>query len=144
MFLYMMDLGSCLHIVFFLMIRRPPRSTRTDTLFPYTTLFRSRRARECRVAAQACQVVVSNGAGPAMAELPHATLITGGAGYIGIHTVLALRQAWRRVVVLAALSTGTRLVVPDALAFVSGAAGDSALVASLLPAPHVASVIHFP
>src|SRR3546814_18020889 len=33
---------SCYLIVFlFLMIRRPPRSTRTDTLFPYTTLFRS-------------------------------------------------------------------------------------------------------
>src|SRR3546814_15291975 len=40
---------SCLHylvfvrcfLFFFLMIRRPPRSTRTDTLFPYTTLFRS-------------------------------------------------------------------------------------------------------
>src|SRR3546814_4092864 len=31
--------------VFFLMIRRPPRSTRTDTLFPYTTLFRSGQAR---------------------------------------------------------------------------------------------------
>src|SRR3546814_18048491 len=31
---------SCLF--FFLMIRRPPRSTRTDTLVPYTTLFRSR------------------------------------------------------------------------------------------------------
>src|SRR3546814_2739593 len=30
---------------FLLMIRRPPRSTRTDTLFPYTTLFRSRAAR---------------------------------------------------------------------------------------------------
>src|SRR3546814_7258612 len=29
---------------FFLMIRRPPRSTRTDTLFPYTTLFRSLEA----------------------------------------------------------------------------------------------------
>src|SRR3546814_17023902 len=29
-------------VVFFLMIRRPPRSTRTDTLFPYATLFRSR------------------------------------------------------------------------------------------------------
>src|SRR3546814_16711861 len=28
-------------VVFFLMIRLPPRSTRTDTLFPYTTLFRS-------------------------------------------------------------------------------------------------------
>src|SRR3546814_15350464 len=30
-------------VFFFLMIRRPPRSTRTDTLFPYTTLFRSDR-----------------------------------------------------------------------------------------------------
>src|SRR3546814_15298228 len=29
------------YLVFFLMIRRPPRSTHTDTLFPYTTLFRS-------------------------------------------------------------------------------------------------------
>src|SRR3546814_13627763 len=31
-------------LFFFLMIRRPPGSTRTDTLFPYTTLFRSRLA----------------------------------------------------------------------------------------------------
>src|SRR3546814_11607861 len=31
-------------LFFFLMIRRPPRSTRTDTLFPYTTLFRSSAA----------------------------------------------------------------------------------------------------
>src|SRR3546814_20044751 len=31
----------CSGIFFFLMILRPPRSTRTDTLFPYTTLFRS-------------------------------------------------------------------------------------------------------
>src|SRR3546814_16887392 len=38
----------------FLMIRRPPRSTRTDTLFPYTTLFRSpgRQARRRRPAAR--------------------------------------------------------------------------------------------
>src|SRR3546814_18374683 len=39
------SLYICVFIVFilffFLMIRRPPRSTRTDTLFPYTTLFRS-------------------------------------------------------------------------------------------------------
>src|SRR3546814_17591746 len=34
-----------LFLFFFLMIRRPPRSTRTDTLFPYTTLFRSRFGR---------------------------------------------------------------------------------------------------
>src|SRR3546814_11373096 len=32
---------SCFRFIFFLMIRPPPRSTRTDTLFPYTTLFRS-------------------------------------------------------------------------------------------------------
>src|SRR3546814_14419090 len=39
--------------IFFLMIRRPPRSTRTDTLFPYTTLFRSAHRRSgCRAAAR--------------------------------------------------------------------------------------------
>src|SRR3546814_8613830 len=37
LFLFIFAHGRC----FFLMIRRPPRSTRTDTLFPYTTLFRS-------------------------------------------------------------------------------------------------------
>src|SRR3546814_6214954 len=37
-------LRTCVsYIIFFLMIRRPPRSTRTDTLLPYTTLFRSAR-----------------------------------------------------------------------------------------------------
>src|SRR3546814_7597637 len=38
--------------VFFLMIRRPPRSTRTDTLFPYTTLFRSGLGQQGRHAVQ--------------------------------------------------------------------------------------------
>src|SRR3546814_2002671 len=37
-------------VVFFLMIRRPPRSTLTDTLFPYTTLFRSHGFRAARTA----------------------------------------------------------------------------------------------
>src|SRR3546814_18605749 len=36
---YSFRVSSC--FFFFLMVRRPPRSTRTDTLFPYTTLFRS-------------------------------------------------------------------------------------------------------
>src|SRR3546814_6217175 len=36
---------------FFLIIRRPPRSTRTDTLFPYTTLFRSARRPSIRIRA---------------------------------------------------------------------------------------------
>src|SRR3546814_17986570 len=35
------DIVTYLFVFVFLMIRRPPRSTRTDTLFPYTTLFRS-------------------------------------------------------------------------------------------------------
>src|SRR3546814_764677 len=53
--------------IFFLMIRRPPRSTRTDTLFPYTTLFRSRReldAREVRLSwrARRADGVVGHGA----------------------------------------------------------------------------------
>src|SRR3546814_18438558 len=43
--LYLVVVHTSLYLldpfVFFLMIRRPPRSTRTDTLFPYTTLFRS-------------------------------------------------------------------------------------------------------
>src|SRR3546814_6635384 len=38
---------------FFLMIRRPPRSTRTDTLFPYTTLFRSARRQDQQPGADA-------------------------------------------------------------------------------------------
>src|SRR3546814_12196639 len=36
-------------LFFFLMIRRPPRSTRTDTLFPYTTLFRSYKDGRTRI-----------------------------------------------------------------------------------------------
>src|SRR3546814_20586591 len=38
---YLIYCDNMLCFIFFLMIRRPPRSTRTDTLFPYTTLFRS-------------------------------------------------------------------------------------------------------
>src|SRR3546814_5226460 len=41
-------------IFVFLMIRRPPRSTRTDTLFPYTTLFRSLCGRHRRHDRQGC------------------------------------------------------------------------------------------
>src|SRR3546814_15403163 len=43
-FFVLRTLFVLLYSLFFLMIRRPPRSTRTDTLFPYTTLFRSTRA----------------------------------------------------------------------------------------------------
>src|SRR3546814_15010572 len=47
--------ASCVIVViFFLMIRRPPRSTRTDTLFPYTTLFRSGGGGRADVQFQLC------------------------------------------------------------------------------------------
>src|SRR3546814_2598697 len=42
--LYFIPVPVVAVVLCFLMIRRPPRSTRTDTLFPYTTLFRSTRS----------------------------------------------------------------------------------------------------
>src|SRR3546814_11035010 len=47
---------------FFLMIRRPPRSTRTDTLFPYTTLFRSEKQVSYDTSDRVDQVVVDGAA----------------------------------------------------------------------------------
>src|SRR3546814_10515088 len=44
---------------FFLMTRRPPRSTRTDTLFPYTTLFRSLQRRQVAFFLEPCLAVPS-------------------------------------------------------------------------------------
>src|SRR3546814_3994192 len=55
---------SCyLSFFFFLMIRRPPRSTRTDTLFPYTTLFRSSRHRGSQVGCHCRGGLGGSGAG---------------------------------------------------------------------------------
>src|SRR3546814_2094368 len=42
------------------MIRRPPRSTRTDTLFPYTTLFRSRAPCSCKARAAPARILPPN------------------------------------------------------------------------------------
>src|SRR3546814_11558421 len=61
---------KCSSVFFFLMIRRPPRSTRTDTLFPYTTLFRSgRRPTRCAAAVTLGRTIaVPAGAGCALAS----------------------------------------------------------------------------
>src|SRR3546814_20389796 len=59
------------------MIRRPPRSTRTDTLFPYTTLFRSPRS-PCRQHLSRCILLQD---GPAVSTFPrHARCIEPTAG----------------------------------------------------------------
>src|SRR3546814_10425249 len=72
-------------LFFFLMIRRPPRSTRTDTLFPYTTLFRSlaKRRRPWTLlgtnGARACYAADSSATSiftPGPIELESATLWT--------------------------------------------------------------------
>src|SRR3546814_15257500 len=58
---------------FFLMIRRPPRSTRTDTLFPYTTLFRS--VAEEKYALEAKGIPAGSPRIGAMIEIPSAVLL---------------------------------------------------------------------
>ncbi|MXN64362.1 UDP-glucose 4-epimerase GalE [Stappia sp. GBMRC 2046] len=70
-------------------------------------------------------------------------LVTGGAGYIGSHMVLALRDAGREVVVLDNLSTGFRGAVPHDVPFVEGNCGDEDLVKSIITEHGVSAIIHF-
>ncbi len=70
-------------------------------------------------------------------------LVTGGAGYIGSHAVLALREAGRDVVVVDDLSTGRRAAVPDGVPFELGDVADSALVARILADHGIGAVLHF-
>ena len=69
-------------------------------------------------------------------------LVTGGAGYIGSHTVLQLAARGERVVVLDDLSTGFRQAVRD-VSLVVGQVGDRALVEGLLAEHKVETIIHF-
>ena len=70
-------------------------------------------------------------------------LVTGGAGYIGSHMVLALRDAGEDVVVLDNLSTGFRWAVPEDVTFVAGDAGDHDLLLRLILANPIDAIIHF-
>jgi UDP-glucose 4-epimerase len=69
-------------------------------------------------------------------------LVTGGAGYIGSHTVLQLVARGERVVVLDDLSTGFRQAVRD-VPLVIGSVGDRRLVDALLDEHHVDTIVHF-
>ena len=77
-----------------------------------------------------------------MGEL-RATLITGGAGYIGSHAVLAFQDARLPVVVLDDLSTGRRDRVPADIPFIEGDAGDAPLVGEVIRSQGIATVVHF-
>ena len=70
-------------------------------------------------------------------------LVTGGAGYIGSHTVYALLERGDKVVVLDDLSTGIRSQVGEGAAFVQGDIANTALVSSLIVQHAVEAVIHF-
>lgn len=72
-----------------------------------------------------------------------AVLVTGGAGYIGSHMVLALQDAGEPVVVLDDLSTGSRDAVPEGVAFVEGDVADGSLVAHTIDQHAVQAIAHF-
>jgi len=72
-----------------------------------------------------------------------AVLVTGGAGYIGSHMVLALLDAGEKVVVVDDLSTGNRDAVPQSAKLVVGDVGDEALVEKILREHAVEAVTHF-
>ncbi|MGD9695419.1 MAG: UDP-glucose 4-epimerase GalE [Thermoleophilia bacterium] len=69
-------------------------------------------------------------------------LLTGGAGYIGSHIVLAFQRAGTPVVVLDDLSTGFRGYVPDDVPFVEGSVTDPAAVARAIDDHGVTGVVH--
>jgi UDP-glucose 4-epimerase len=71
------------------------------------------------------------------------TLVTGGAGYIGSHTVYALLDRGDKVVVLDNLSTGVKSQVGQGAVFVQGDIADGALVKSVIAEHDVDAVIHF-
>ena len=70
-------------------------------------------------------------------------LVTGGAGYIGSHMVLALTDAGQEVVVLDNLTTGFAWAVAPQAKLVQGDIGDEALVENLIKTHNVDAVVHF-
>ena len=70
-------------------------------------------------------------------------LVTGGAGYIGSHAVLALSDAGWPVAVIDNLTTGFRWAVPDHVPFYEGDIADEALVARIIADQGIQAVMHF-
>ncbi|MGJ8537424.1 MAG: UDP-glucose 4-epimerase GalE [Parasphingopyxis sp.] len=72
-----------------------------------------------------------------------AILVTGGAGYIGSHAVLALLDAGWPVVVIDNLVTGFRWAVPEGATFVEGDIADVELVGSIITDHSIRAIMHF-
>lgn len=70
-------------------------------------------------------------------------LVTGGAGYIGSHMVLALLDAGEKTVVIDNLSTGFRGAVPSPAVLIEGNVGDQDLVRRVIAEHGVRAIIHF-
>jgi UDP-glucose 4-epimerase len=70
-------------------------------------------------------------------------LVTGGAGYIGSHAVLALLDAGWPVVVIDNLVTGFRWAVPEGAIFAEGDIADQALVGRLIAEHGIGAIMHF-
>ncbi|MFA9201133.1 MAG: UDP-glucose 4-epimerase GalE [Cypionkella sp.] len=70
-------------------------------------------------------------------------LVTGGAGYIGSHAVLALQDAGYPVAVIDNLVTGFRFAVPEGVPFYEGDIEDSALLARIFAEQGTRAVMHF-
>ena len=70
-------------------------------------------------------------------------LVTGGAGYIGSHAVLALTDAGWPVAVIDNLTTGFRWAVPDGVAFYEGDIADPALLARIFAEQGTRAIMHF-
>jgi UDP-glucose 4-epimerase len=76
-----------------------------------------------------------------MSQVP--VLVTGGAGYIGSHAVLALRDAGWPVAVIDDLSNGTRDAVPGDVPFFQGDVADRALVGRIIDGQGIGAIMHF-
>ena len=74
---------------------------------------------------------------------PFPVLVTGGAGYIGSHAVLALRDAGWDVVVIDNLVTGFDWAVPDDVPLVVGNVADHVLVGEAIAAHKIGAIMHF-
>lgn len=78
-----------------------------------------------------------------MSERKASILVTGGAGYIGSHAILALLDAGYAVVVLDDLSNGLRSAVDRRAVFFEGRIENESLVRAIMPLHNVKAVIHF-